>query len=69
MRTMRVIGVVALFAALLVGTVLVFAAFDGRSHSVSDTLRPFIVTVAPVWVVVLACARVMRRLPGRREHS
>jgi hypothetical protein len=29
---------------LILGTVLVFRAFDLRSHSASDTLRPFLIT-------------------------
>jgi hypothetical protein len=39
-----------LVAALLVGTVLVFRAFDAHSHSASDTLRPFLITMAPLWI-------------------
>jgi hypothetical protein len=39
---------------LLVGTVLVFRAFDRNSHSASDTLRPFLITMAPVWFVAIA---------------
>jgi Na+-driven multidrug efflux pump len=44
------------FAALAYGTVLVFRAFDQVSHSASDTLRPFLITMAPVWVVAVAGA-------------
>jgi hypothetical protein len=47
-------------ALLLVGTVLVFRAFDRGSHSASDTLRPFLLTMAPVWVVAVAAACVLR---------
>jgi len=47
--------------ALLAGTVLVFRAFDAHSHSASDTLRPFLITMAPVWAVAFAAARVLRR--------
>ena len=46
---------------LLIGTILVFRAFDVHSHSASDTLRPFLITVAPVWVVAIAAARVLIR--------
>lgn len=56
MRTLRIAGVVAAFAVLLLGTVLVFAAFDRSSHSASDTLRPFIITMAPAWAVAIAGA-------------
>jgi hypothetical protein len=46
---------------LLVGTVLVFRAFDRNSHSASDTLRPFVLTMAPVWIVAVAAAGVLVR--------
>lgn len=46
---------------LTVGTVLVFRAFDSHSHSASDTLRPFVITMAPVWFVAVASARVLLR--------
>jgi multisubunit Na+/H+ antiporter MnhG subunit len=49
---------------LLLGTVLVFRAFDSHSHSASDTLRPFLITMAPVWALSIAAARVL--LHGRR---
>ena len=48
---------------LLVGTALVFHAFDAHSHSASDTLRPFVLTTAPVWIVAVAAARVVLRRP------
>ena len=49
-------------ALLLLGsTMLVFRAFDSRSHSASDTLRPFLVTMLPVWAVSIAAARVLLR--------
>jgi hypothetical protein len=55
-------GIVALGALLLLaGTVLVFRAFDRGSHSASDTLRPFLLTMAPVWIVFLAAARLLAR--------
>jgi hypothetical protein len=44
---------------LIVGTVLVFRAFDRSSHSASDTLRPFLLTMAPVWIVAFAAVRVL----------
>jgi hypothetical protein len=46
---------------LLVGTALVFRAFDRGSHSASDTLRPFLITMGPVWIVAFAAARVLSR--------
>jgi len=55
-------GLIAVGALLLlVGTVLVFHAFDRNSHSASDTLRPFLLTMTPVWIVAGAAARVVLR--------
>ena len=51
------------FAVLIYGTVLVFLAFDRVSHSNSDTLRPFVITMAPVWAVAIAAAMVLLRRP------
>jgi hypothetical protein len=54
----------AAFAVLVFGTVLVFEAFDRNSNSASDTIRPFVITMAPVWALALAAARVLlRRCP------
>jgi hypothetical protein len=49
----RIALVVGAAVFLIWGTVLVFLTFDRYSHSVSDTLRPFIITMAPVWVVAV----------------
>ena len=57
MRRSAALGAGALLLAA--GTVLVFRAFDRGSHSASDTLRPFVLTMAPVWVVAVAAARVL----------
>jgi hypothetical protein len=46
---------------LLIGTVLVFEAFDRGSHSASDTIRPFVITMAPVWAVAIAGAIALLR--------
>jgi len=46
---------------LLYGTVAVFLAFDRDSHSASDTLRPFILTMGPVWALAIAAATVLLR--------
>jgi hypothetical protein len=54
--------VAALAAGLLLlvyGSVAVFEAFDRNSNSASDTIRPFVITMAPVWVVAIAAARVL----------
>ena len=51
---------------LAVGTVLVFLACDRHSHSASDTLRPFLITMTPVWLVFILSDRgvAARRLQG-----
>jgi hypothetical protein len=49
------------FLLLLAGTVLVFEAFDRQSHSASDTIRPFLITMAPVWAVAIAAAVLVLR--------
>jgi hypothetical protein len=46
---------------LIYGTLAVFEAFDRGSHSASDTLRPFVLTMAPVWLVALAGGRAVVR--------
>jgi hypothetical protein len=61
MRWMVSIGVVLAFVVLLYGTVLVFLAFDRNSHSASDTLRPFLITMAPVWALAVASGSVLLR--------
>ena len=55
-RTIRLIAIVLAFAVLLFGTVLDFQAFDRTSHSASDTLRPFVITMFPVWAIAIAGA-------------
>ncbi len=52
------------FAALAYGSVLVFLALDRGSHSASDTIRPFLITIAPVWAVAVAGAFVLLRRPS-----
>ena len=63
MRVLRVASVVVAFMLLLYGTVLVFETFDRTSHSVSDTVRPFIITMFPVWTVAVAGAWAWLRAP------
>ncbi len=69
MHTLRIVGVIAASALLLVGTVLVFAAVDRVSHSASDTLRPFVITMAPVWAVALGAAWVLLRPPASSQDA
>jgi hypothetical protein len=54
-------GVAVMFAALIFGSVLVFQVFDRNSNSASDTIRPFVITMAPVWGVAIASAAVLLR--------
>jgi hypothetical protein len=61
---LRWAAVLLAFAVLVYGTVLVFGAFDRVSHSASDTLRPFVITMAPVWAIALA--GVVALLRGRQ---
>lgn len=61
MRWLKRFGVGAGFMALLYGSVLVFMVFDRASHSASDTLRPFVITMAPVWGVAVAGTAVLLR--------
>jgi uncharacterized membrane protein (DUF106 family) len=61
MKSLKWSAVVAAFAVLVVGTVMVFMVFDRHSHSASDTFRPFVITMAPVWAVAIAGAIVLLR--------
>jgi len=40
---------------------MVFRALDQVSHSASDTLRPFVITMGPVWVITVAGAAALLR--------
>jgi NADH:ubiquinone oxidoreductase subunit K len=64
MRSLIWLALLVGFGLLMVGTVMVFLAFDRVSHSNSDTLRPFVITMAPVWAVAIAAAIVLLRRPG-----
>jgi hypothetical protein len=61
MKVGTVIWVAVAFVVLLYGTVAVFEAFDRNSHSNSDTIRPFIITMGPVWALAIAAATVLLR--------
>jgi hypothetical protein len=50
-------------AVLMFGTVLVFQEFDRNSHSVSDTIRPFVITMGPVWAIAIWASAVLLRKP------
>ena len=59
MRWSLAVGVGIALAVLLFGSVLVFEAFDRNSHSASDTIRPFVITIGPVWALAIAAAAVL----------
>jgi hypothetical protein len=46
---------------LLGGTILAFRSFDRGSHSASDTLRPFLLTMGPVWIAAVVAGRTLVR--------
>ena len=58
------------FLLLVTGTALVFVAFDSDSHSVSDTIRPFVIAMAPIWAAFgLAVWAATRRGFRRRDDE
>jgi hypothetical protein len=59
-------GIGVAFAVLVVGTILVFQVFDRTSHSASDTLRPFLITMVPIWAVAIAGALALLRIPTKQ---
>ncbi|HEV3462123.1 MAG TPA: hypothetical protein VG413_08770 [Candidatus Dormibacteraeota bacterium] len=63
MKSLKWPGLIVGLVLLLYGTVAVFLAFDRDSHSNSDTIRPFLITMAPVWAVAIAGAIVLLRPP------
>ncbi len=63
-RLVRRAMVVVAVGVLIVGSVLVFQAFDRDSHSASDTLRPFLITMLPWWALAVAAAGVLLRERG-----
>ena len=66
MHTKLAIALLFAFASLIAGTVMVFLVLDRHSHSASDTLRPFVITMLPVWAIALAGAKA---LLGRQSGS
>jgi hypothetical protein len=61
MKIGTLIAVAVALAILVFGSVLVFEAFDRNSHSASDTIRPFIITMGPVWALAITAAVVLLR--------
>ena len=68
-RNIRLIAIILALAVLLFGTVLVFQAFDRASHSASDTLRPFVITMFPVWAVAIAGAWALLRRSSSAQDN
>jgi hypothetical protein len=62
---LKVAGVAVAFVALVFGSLLVFQVFDRNSHSASDTIRPLVITVGPLWAVAVAAALVLLRRPTK----
>jgi hypothetical protein len=65
MKSLKWPALIVGFAVLMIGTVMVFMAFDRDSNSASDTIRPFLITMAPVWAVAIASAIVLLRPPAK----
>jgi hypothetical protein len=65
MRSLKWPALIVGFVLLMIGTVMVFMALDRNSHSNSDTIRPFLITMAPVWAVAIASAIVLLRPPTK----
>ena len=61
---LRILLLLAL-GLLIAGTVMVFLVIDRHSHSASDTLRPFVITMFPVWAIALAGAKALVRGQSR----
>jgi hypothetical protein len=61
MRWSTAAVLIALLAVLLYGSVLVFLAFDRNSNSASDTIRPFVITMGPVWALAVWSASTVIR--------
>jgi len=65
MKSLKWLALIVGFAVLMIGTVMVFMAFDRDSNSASDTIRPFVITMTPVWGVAIAAAIVLVRPPAK----
>jgi predicted membrane protein len=61
MKIGTVVWVALALIVLLYGTVAVFEALDRVSHSNSDTIRPVVITIGPVWALAIAAAAVLLR--------
>ena len=61
MRTTILLLRALIVTAAVAIAVLRFVAIDANSHSNSDTLRPFLLTIVPLWLVALWAARIVLR--------
>jgi hypothetical protein len=59
MKIGTIVWVAIALIVLLYGTVAVFEAFDRSSNSNSDTIRPFVLTMGPLWALAIAAATVL----------
>ena len=66
MNTKLWVGLLLAFGSLIAGTVMVFLVLDRHSHSASDTLRPFVITMLPVWAIALAGIKALLGRQGGR---
>lgn len=69
MRVALVGGLAAILTLTLAGSALTFIAVDRNLHSVSDTLRTFLILVAPLRVVVLLSSWALFRFVRARRGS
>jgi len=53
MKLTTAAGIAAALVVLAYGSVLVFLAFDRTSNSASDTIRPFVITMGPIWALAI----------------
>jgi len=61
-RSVKFLGVGLAFVVLVFGSVVVLRAIDRDSHSASDSLRPFLISMVPVWsAAVVGAIGLLRR--------
>jgi hypothetical protein len=53
----RRVAVAVCLVMLTLASVVVFMFFDRRSHSASDTIRPFLITMGPAWLLFVLAWR------------
>ena len=60
---------IALLAVTAVATVVAFWTFDRESHSARDTIRPFLITMVPVWLIVGVAVQHLTRTHRRKKPA